>query len=119
MPGKCSLVGLIVWDTRLSVACIPYDYRPGRTPVGCGRVVGGIWFVFGSIPNGAGTMVLRCFLFSVMMFEELILVMRPLTLETRSPSGYGLSAKGCYSTRSATLFLDFFYPTFSFNPPFG
>ena len=25
---------------------------------------GGIWFVLGSIPNGAGTMVLRCFLFS-------------------------------------------------------
>ena len=36
----------------------------GRTSVGCGRVVRGISFVSGSIPNGAGTMVLRCFLFS-------------------------------------------------------
>ena len=27
-------------------------------------VVSGIEFVLGSIPNGAGTMVLRCFLFS-------------------------------------------------------
>ena len=28
-------------------------------------VVGGIDFVLGSIPNGAGTMVLRCFLFVI------------------------------------------------------
>ena len=31
--------------------------------MGRAGVVGGIWFVLGSIPNGAGTMVLRCFLF--------------------------------------------------------